>query len=138
MENITRFPAPASDASKDVVALSCHHQMHFDPVPLSRLFAERDMHEAEEIVCRMLEDIAMRLDMLQRAMAEQTFTTMERPARRIAAVADQLGLTEVAIAVGHVLTCLAQEDGIALDATMARLERSFDVAVSEVWEFRDL
>lgn len=96
------------------------------------------MHDAEEIVCRMLEDIAMRLDMLQRAMAEHTFDTMERPARRIGAIADQMGLTEVAVAVGHVLNCLAQEDGIGLDATMARLERGFDVAVSEVWEFRDL
>ena len=96
------------------------------------------MHEAEEIVCRMLEDIAMRLDMLQGAKAEQTFSTMERPARRIAAIADQMGLTEVAVAGGHVLTCLAQRDGTGLDATMARLERGFDVAVSEVWEFRDL
>ena len=138
MKNITHFQAPNAEASTHVVVLSCHHQMHFDAAPLSRLFAERDTHEAEEIVCRMLEDIAMRRDMLQRAMAEQKFDTMERPARRIGAIADQMGLTEVAIAVGHVLTCLAQQDGIALDATMARLERGFDVAVSEVWEFRDI
>ncbi|WP_133122562.1 hypothetical protein [Yoonia maricola] len=138
MKNVTPFPAPAKDAANDVVVLSCPHQMHFDPAPLSRLFAERDTHEAEEIVCRMLEDIAMRLDMLQRGLAENTFDTMERPARRIGAIADQMGLTEVAIAVGHVLTCLAQQDGIGLDATMARLERGFDVAVSEVWGFRDI
>ena len=66
--------------------------MHFDPAPLSRLFAQRDLHEAEEILCRMLEDIAMRLDMLQRALSEHAFKEMERPARRIATVAEQLAL----------------------------------------------
>lgn len=103
-----------------------------------RLFAERETHDAEEIVCRMLEDIAMRLDMLQRALAAHEFATMERPALRVGVVADQIGLTEVSIAAGHVCACLAQQDGIALDATMARLERGFDIAVTEVWNFRDL
>ncbi len=138
MKNVTPFPVPVSAPPPDVVVLSCHDQIHFDPAPLTRLFAERHADDAEEIVCRMLEDIAMRLDMLQRGLADHAFPAMERPARRIAAVADQIGLTEVAIAVGHVLTCLAQQDGIALDATMARLERGFDIAVSEVWGLRDL
>jgi len=138
MKNITPFPGPALDTSNDVVLLSCHDHMHFDPAPLTRLFAERDTQEAEYLVCRMLEDIAMRLDMLQRARADHAFANMDRPAQRIGVVADQIGLTEVAVAVNHVRTCLVQQDGIALDATMARLERGFDIAVSEVWGVRDL
>ena len=118
--------------------LNCQHQMFFDPSPLVRLFAERDAEEAEEIVCRMLEDIAMRLDMLQRARAAQSFSTMQRPAVRIGTVADHIGLMEVSVAAGHVCACVAQKDWIALDATMARLERGFDIAVTEVWSFREL
>ncbi|WP_342069001.1 hypothetical protein [Yoonia algicola] len=112
--------------------------MFFDPSPLVRLFAQRDTADAEEIVCRMLEDLAMRLDMLQRARAGQAFAKMQRPAVRIGVVADHIGLTEVSIAAGHVCACVGQKDWIALDATMARLERGFDMAVSEVWNFRDL
>ena len=138
MENVTPFPRPVLDASKDVVALSCRHQMHFDPSPLVRLFAERNTRDAEEVVCRMLEDIAMRLDMLQRALAANEFSKMDRPAQRIGIVADQIGLTEVSAAAGHVRICLAQQDGIAIDSTMSRLERGFDMAVTEVWNFRDL
>ncbi len=138
MKNVTSFPGPASDASHDVVSLACQDQMHFDPAPLTRIFAERDAEAAEEFVCRMLEDIAMRLDMLQRAMAENAFAQMDRPAQRIGVVADQMGLTEVSVAVDHVRNCLVQQDAVALDATMARLERSFDFAVSEVWAVRDL
>ncbi|KQB96751.1 hypothetical protein AL073_06485 [Loktanella sp. 1ANDIMAR09] len=137
MENITPFPAPVSDPSSDVVVLNCQHRLFFDPSPLIRLFAEKDDDDAEAIVCRMLEDIAMRLDMLQRARAADAFAKMQRPAVRIGVVADHIGLTEVSVAAGHVCACIAQKDWIALDATMARLERGFDMAVSEVWNFRD-
>lgn len=118
--------------------LNCQHQLFFDPSPLVRLFAERDAKDAEDIVCRMLEDIALRLDMLQRALAVSAFSKMRRPAVRIGVVADHIGLTEVSVAAGHVGACIVQQDWIALDATMARLERAFDMAVSEVWNFRDL
>ena len=112
--------------------------MHFDPAPLNRLFAERATYEAEEVLCRVLEDIAMRLDTMQNALADSDFAKMVKPANRVTLIADQIGLTEVSIAAGHVATCLKQRDGVALEATMARLERSFDVAVSEVWNFREM
>lgn len=138
MKTITPFPAPVSRPSSDVIALNCAHSLQFDPEPLRRLFAAKDFHVAEEVVCRMLEDIALRLDMLQRGLASTTFEQMHRPARRIGFVARELGLTEVVAAAEHVRTCLDQADGIAVKATMARLERGFDVAVSEIWNFRDL
>ena len=138
MKNVTQFPVPVSTASVDVVVLSCRNQMHFDPAPLVRLFAERGPEKAEEVVCRMLEDIALRLDMLQRGLAGLDFSTMRKPAHRISLVADQIGLTEVKTAAGHVGTSLVQNDSVALEAVMARLERGFDVAVTEIWNFRDL
>ena len=138
MKNVTQFPVSVSAASVDVVVLPCHNQLHFDPAPLARLFAERGAHEAEEVVCRLLEDIALRLDMLQRGLASLDFAKMLKPAHRITLVADQLGLTEVTVSAGHVGACLTQNDSVALEATMARLERGFDVAVTEVWNFRDL
>ena len=138
MKNVTRFPGPRSDTSTDVVVLPCQHQLHFDPAPLVQLYAERDLNEAEEVICRMLEDIALRLDMLQRGLAAHDFIGMHKPAQRIGLVADQIGLTEVAVSAGHVGACLRQKDGVGLEATMARLERGFDVAVTEVWNFRDL
>lgn len=137
MENITPFPAAVA-ASVDVAVLQCSHRMHFDPAPMIRLFAEKDPPVAEEIACRMLEDIAIRLDMLQHALGTRQFDTMQRPARRIELVADRLGLTEVAVAAGHVLACVRQGDIIALAATLARLERGFDVAVAEIWNFREM
>ncbi|PUB15472.1 hypothetical protein DFP92_10492 [Yoonia sediminilitoris] len=137
MTDITHLQPNVAPQEQDVVILRCPDQMHFDPAPLNRLFALKDAAEAEEVICRVLEDIALRLDMMQTDMAKSAFSKLVKPAARIAAVADQIGLTEVAIAAGHVSQCLEQRDGVALEATMARLERGFDVAVSEVWNFRD-
>lgn len=137
MEPNTPLVASMLEPEFDVVALRCPDQLHFDPAPLNRLFAERDVFEAEEVVCRVLEDIAVRLDALQSELSERDFQKMVKPARRIGMIADQIGLTEVSVAANHVVTCLRQADGVALEATMARLERGFDVAVSEVWNFRD-
>lgn len=138
MENITQFLAPVPDTENDIIVLRCADPLHFDPSALNRLFAEKDPDEVEEVVCRVLEDIAMRLDMLQQGRSQSDFAAMCKPARRIATVAGQIGLTEVAIAAEHVITCLEQVDGVALEATLARLERGFDIAVSEVWNYREL
>lgn len=138
MKNVTQFPASTAKPSGDVIALCCLHSPQFDAQPLRDLFAQKEPHVAEEIICRMLEDIAMSLDQLQRGLAARAFDQMRKSARRAAVVATQLGLTEVALAATHVKTCLAQHDGIALEATLARLERGFDVAVNTVWEARDL
>lgn len=138
MKNVTQFPACTEKPSGDVVALCCVHRTQFDAQPLQALFAHKEPHVAEEIVCRMLEDIALCLDQLQRGLAARDFDPMRRSARRIAVVARQIGLTEVAVTAGHVRTCLSQHDGIALEATLARLERGFDMAVNEVWQARDL
>ena len=138
MENVTHFPDLSDTPTRDVVVLSCPNLLHFDPAPLTRLFAGKPQTEAEEIVCRMLEDIALRLDVMQRGVAARNFEEVKRPARRVEMVAERMGLMEVAVAAGHVRNCLDQGDGVAIEATMARLERGFDVAVNEIWSFRDL
>ena len=138
MKNITPFPHVARNASSDVVFLNCPLQLHFDPAPLQLLFDQKERHIAEEVVCRMLEDMALRLDMLQRGWAGRNFAQMHKPANRIGLIAKQLGLVEVANSARHVHTCLRQADGVAIEATMARLERGFDIAVSEIWTFREL
>ncbi len=138
MRNVTPFPAKTPGSLQGVVVLNCPLDLLFDPGPLKRLFALKDWHIAEEAVCRMLEDMAFRLDQLQRGLAALDFVHMQQPARRIAFVAKELGLLEVATAANHLRQCLKQADGVALEAVMARLERGFDAAVSEIWTFRDL
>lgn len=138
MEHKYTLAAPAPMYSGTVTVLHCPEQISLDPIPLARIFAQKGEAEAEEMVCRALEDVAQRLDQLQDARADCAFHKIAKPARRIAAIATQIGLIEVALAAGHVAACAGSLDGVALGATMSRLERGFDSAVSQVWNFRDM
>ncbi|WP_106746320.1 hypothetical protein [Yoonia maritima] len=134
-KNTTKF-ALQRGAYDDIVILCCLDKLQFDPAPLQRLFAAKTEGEAEQIVCRVLEELATQLAGLQQGLAAQNFALMLKLCRKIRLVAEQIGLTEMAITAGHIQTCLKQSDGIALEATLARLERAFDFAVNEVWNFR--
>lgn len=126
---------PLSQGS--VTVLHCPDKLALDPAPLAKIYAQMGEAEAEDMVCRALENIAQRLDRLQDARRANAFDQMENPARRVAVVAKQIGLTEVAQAGYFVADCARSMDGVALGATLARLERAFDTAVSQVWNFRD-
>ncbi|MEJ6403045.1 hypothetical protein [Yoonia sp. 2307UL14-13] len=127
------FPAPAPT---DVIMLRCADIARLDPQPLRRMCAERGVEAVEDHLCKTLEDIVILLDQLQAGLAQGDFSTMKQPSHRIAQIADRIGLVDVSMSANHVATCLQQQDGVALEATMARLERSFDLAVSEVWRFQ--
>lgn len=128
-------PQPLSSAS--IAVLRCDDPFEMNPTPLAQLFAEMPADEAEDIVCRVLEDIAARLDSLHIYRIAGGFDDILKPARRIAAVARQIGLKSVAVAAEHVACASEQKNGVAIGATSARLERAFDAAVSQVWNYQN-
>ena len=120
-----------------VSVLHCRQTASLDPCPVDHIFAVKRQAEAEELICRVLEDIAHRLYALQVAKYYHAFDQVAKPARRITQVTAQIGLTDVSRTAAHVATAARQADGVALSATLARLERGFDIAVTEIWTFRD-
>lgn len=119
-----------------VTVLECPGRLTLDPAPLADLFATKGEIAAEDTMCRVLEELSLRLNDLQSPRRRAAFEEIEGPATRIAVIADQIGLCELAMASRHVATTARQGDGIAFEATMTRLERAFDVAISQVWNFR--
>ncbi|MFT4701827.1 MAG: hypothetical protein ACI9ND_003090 [Yoonia sp.] len=123
-------------STAQIAVLRCREKFTMNAAPLQILFGTLSDHEAEDIVCRALEDVAGRLDRLQSARATGAFSEIVIPAKRIAAIADQIGLTEVALVSRHIADASETRCGVALGATLARLERAFDAAVSHIWDFR--
>lgn len=126
----------APDQSTRIAVLRCRDDFAIDPAQVLAIFACQAEHEAESTICRALEDVAARLDRVQLARTCGTFDQISGPAKRIASVAGGLGLTEVVKAAGHVAITADSGCPVALGATMSRLERAFDAAVSEIWEYR--
>lgn len=125
-------------ATPVVAVLQCPCTLQLDPTPLAAIFADKGEDVASETVCHALENIAKRLNKLVMQHGNARFMDLITPAMRIAAMADQIGLIEVAQSARNVADCAAQKDGVALEATLARLERSFDIAIGQVWNFHDL
>ncbi|SFR97432.1 hypothetical protein [Yoonia litorea] len=121
------------DANKAVPA-----SRHFDSGPIRSLYDQMPVCEAENQICDCLEQIAADLDLLQQGLSSAQPKMMEQASTRIASRARKIGLLEVALSAEHVRRCVAQRDGVATEATIARLERSFDFAVNAVWTFRGL
>lgn len=121
-----------------VVALRCRDTFEIDPAPVRALFASQPDHVVEATIRRALEDIAARLDRLQLARATGTYEQISDPVRRIAGIAGGLGLVDVQRVAYCVADAAASHSGVALCATLARLERCFDQAVTAVWQVRML
>lgn len=138
MKHDTCLLAPMPVTKPVVTVLNCPASLRLDPEPLVQIFADQGEVAAEETVCRALEDLARRINDLQSPRERSAFDEIGKPVHRIAAIAGQIGLIEVSIAAESVAQAAKQKDGIALEATMARLERGFDSAISQVWNFSAL
>ena len=128
----------SSSGPAQVLALTAPCALRLDPDPLAQIYAERGAEAASETVCRALEVMAERLNRLVLSRHAVPVAEMAPQATRIAALADQVGLIEVSAAARHVAICAGQDDAVALDATLARLERAFDTAISQPWSFDSL
>lgn len=137
--NQSQFAAMAAPAQSpnSVTYLRCLDVVNLDPEPIYEIFAMKGEVYAEAMICKILEDIAHKLDSLQIAHRAHLFEDILGPARRISSIASQLGLTDVWWGADNVAIAAQQKDGVALSATLARLERAFDAAVSEVWRYRE-
>lgn len=136
MTQQSSISTPVGEISSVLTMLQRGGHLQLDPVPLTQIYAKMGVEAAENAVCRTLEDLALRLGALMDLRTTCAFPDMVRPAKTMACVADQVGLLEVARAARHVSNCAEMADGIALEATLARLERAYDLAISEIWDFR--
>lgn len=114
-----------------------------EPVRLDRgrlgaLYASVGEVAAEEIICRAMEELALRLALIERAYAAGELAPLAKGARGLVAIADQVGMGLLARVAADVAVCAARVDGPALGAVLARLMRISDRSLTEVWDSADL
>ncbi len=114
-----------------------------EPVRLERdrlaaLYASVGEVQAEEIICRAMEELAMRLALMERAYAACEMQALAKGARGLVAIAEQVGMTCLAKVAGDVAICADERDSPALAATLSRLMRISDRSLTAVWDTADL
>ena len=112
--------------------------VRFDLDRLEDLYDQLGERGAENVVCRALEELAVRLSHTERCYRERRTDDMRKSARSLIAIAEQIGMGMLAQVARDVTDCIDAGDAVALGAVLARLLRIGERSLSEVWELQDL
>lgn len=112
--------------------------IRIDSERLTDLHLELGEAAAEDVICRAMEELAVRLSHAERMYREADVELLRKSARSMAAIAEQIGLHLLARVARDVTTTIDRSDMIALAATLARLLRVGDRSLTAIWDTRDL
>lgn len=121
-----------------VSVLQVEDEIRLDPDRLGALYYQLGDQGAEDVVCRAMEELAVRLADVDARFREADWGAVARLSRSLIAIADQIGMVGLARVAGDVAQSAKAEDFPAIAATLARLGRIADRSLTEVWDAQDL
>ncbi len=122
----------------NVARLRPAEAVRLDRNRIGALYRSAGEQQAEEIICRAMEELAVRLALIERAYSARDRALVAKRARGLVAIAEQVGMTTLARIADDVETCALRGDRTALGATLARLARIADISLTAVWETSDI
>lgn len=121
-----------------VRVLAQTENVRLDPDRLEALYDELGEAGAEDVVCRAMEELAVRLSMIERLYRTEQVQDMRRATRALIGIADQIGMPTVRRVARDVTTCIDSNDQVALAATLTRLMRIGERSLTEIWDMQGL
>lgn len=105
---------------------------------LGTLYAQLGQAGAEDVVCRALEELALRLTHCEALYHESRTDELRKNARSLIAIADQIGMSALSQSATAVTDCIDQSDETAIAATLSRLIRIGERSLMAVWDLQDI
>ena len=122
---------------KQVVVLAVQERARLDDEQLRVLNAHLGTDVAEDVICRALEELAVRLSVIERACKQKDRSKIRKNARALASVARQIGMVGLTSVATDVARCIKDTDDIAMAAIVARLIRVGETSLTAIWDFQD-
>jgi len=122
---------------EQVAILTHDERVHFDPDRLTELYAELGENAAENVVCRALEELSIKLRRIEAAFWSRDIKVVHENALGLVSVADQIGMHSLSKVAADVSGCVEVGDVVALGGTLARLLRVGDQSLSTIWDTQD-
>jgi hypothetical protein len=119
-----------------VEALRHEEGVRLDAARLVALVSQYGDGGAAGVVSRAMEDMAECLARMEAHYREGETRVICRNARRLAALASEVGMTSLARVAADVNTCAGRGDMVAFAATWARLQRIADRSLSAIWDIQ--
>lgn len=104
---------------------------------LGALYAEVGAAEAEEALCRAMEDIAKRMTKCDNYYRAGKLKPLRTTALGLVKTADKIGMHSLARVATDVTLCIDTMDEIALTATLSRLIRIGERSLIAIWDLQD-
>lgn len=123
---------------EQIILLKQQEQSGLDPDILEQLYYQLGDRYAEDIVCRALEELAVRLSYTARCHREDRMGDMRKSARSLTKIAEQIGMQGLTKVAADVVDCIDKGDSIGLAATAARLLRMGECSLCEIWDLQGL
>jgi len=109
-----------------------------DPDKLGTLYAQLGEAGAEDVVCRAIEELAVRLTHCERLWRQDDMIDLRKNARSLIAIADQIGMSAMASIARDVTLAIDSKDQPAVAAVLFRLLRVGERSLTAVWDQQDL
>ena len=106
-----------------IVKLRPHDHVQCDPVPIARIYREMGADAADLAVNRAMGELALTIAAAAKMVVERNLADMPRQLRRIARMANHLGLSTICATAADAQSCLEDFDATAFAAIWARLIR---------------
>ena len=126
------------DLVERVTLLAYSEPVRVGPEQLNGLYSQLGVSGAEDVVCRAMEEIALRMNRTVRQFADGELEDLRKNARSLVGIADQIGLSGLASVAGDVTNCIDDGDRIALSAVLNRFLRVGERSLSAIWELQDI
>lgn len=121
-----------------VLTLEPSEKVRLDSDRLAGLYRQLGETAAEDVVCRAIEEMAVRLTRCERMWRKNDREGLRKCARSLIAIAEQVGMVALARVAGDVARALDARDEVAVGATLCRLIRVGERSLTAVWDLQDL
>ena len=122
----------------NILTVNHRENVHLDSQKLSDLYRQLGEVSAEDVVCRAIEELAVRLTHCERLWRQSDVEKLRKSARSLIAISEQIGLTDMASIARDVTVAIDANDQPATAATLFRLIRVGERSLTAVWEQQDL
>jgi len=122
----------------NITALEQTESVRLDPERLGELYQQLGPAGAEDMLCRAVEELALRLTTCEQFWRQGDRTALRKSARSLVAISDQIGMIMLARVANDVAQSIDFRDDIATSATLCRLMRVGERSLTAVWDQQDL
>ncbi len=122
----------------EIAQLKPMEQIRVDAEQLSGLYANLGELAAEDILCRAMEELALRLAHCDRLYRSNDLCALRKSSKSLVAIAEQIGMGKLARVAIDVTDCVDSGNMVALSATFSRLLRIGEGSLTAIWDLQDL